>query len=506
MFSVDQLSAVAEDPVGPAPVPLSELAGVVPGSRWTGDVPVHGVAYDSRRVVDGVLFFAMPGSHADGHQYAAAAVEAGACALVVERELALPVPQLVVPSVRRAIGPVAGAFYGRPSEHLQVVGVTGTNGKTTTCTLLRHCLDSAGVQAGQIGTVGTRFLGRTIPTSLTTPQAPELQLTLRQMVHAGVEAVAIEASSHGLDQGRLDGIAFDVGVFMNLSREHLDYHVTMERYFEAKAALFDPDRCRAAVVGVDDEWGRRLAAAARIPVVTFGREHGGDVRLEVEERGLSGIVVTLHGADGDVTLPSPLIGEVNAANVAAAYLGARQLGVPPELAAAGVASAPAPPGRFQIVGPGQPFLVVVDYAHTPDALAALIGTARRIAEGRVSVVLGARGGRDRGKRPLLGEIAARADRVFFTTDSPGDEPIAEIIRALYRGTLDSGRSTRVIVEPDRRSAIELAVRVAAAGDIVLIVGRGHEQFQRFGEETVPLDDRVAAQQAIEARLGELAGA
>jgi len=501
MLSAERPTVTVEEPMVPPPMSLRELAGAVPGSMLTQDTQVHGIAYDSRRVVDGVLFVAMPGTHADGHRYAAAAVEAGACAIVVERELPLRIPQLVVPSVRRAIGPLAGEFYGRPSDRLRVVGVTGTNGKTTTCTLVRTCLESAGIAAGQIGTVGTIFLGRTIPTSLTTPQAPELQWTLRQMAEAGVRAVAMEASSHGLDQGRLDGIAFDVGVFTNLSREHLDYHHTMEQYFEAKTALFDPMRCRTAVIGIDDDWGRRLAGRVEVPVITFGRDADADVRVQVEERGLSGIVVRIACADGDVTIPSPLIGEVNAPNVAAAYLSVRSLGVTPEVAARGVA-APAPPGRFELVDEGQDFLVVVDYAHTPDALAALIATSRRLAAGRVLVVLGARGGRDRGKRPLIGEIVAGADQVFFTTDSPGDEPIAEIIRALYRGTLESGKNTRVIVEPDRRRAIELAVRAASTGDVVLIVGRGHEQFQRIGEETLQLDDRVAARQALDARLGD----
>jgi UDP-N-acetylmuramoyl-L-alanyl-D-glutamate--2,6-diaminopimelate ligase len=501
MLSVDRSSIPDEEEVGPPPVRLSELAAAVPSARLIGtDALVHGIAYDSRRVIDGVLFFAMPGTHTDGHQYAAAAVEAGACALVVDREMALGVPELVVPTVRRAIGPVSGAFFGRPSETLRVVGVTGTNGKTTTCTLLRYCLDAAGLPAGQIGTVGTLYRGRSIPTALTTPQAPELQWTLRQMVEAGVRAVAMEASSHGLDQGRLDGIAFDVGVFMNLSREHLDYHHTMEQYFEAKSELFDPARCRRAVIGVDDGWGRLLAERVSVPAVTFGRTDDADVRVDVEELGLRGIEVTMRCADGDVKISSPLIGAVNAANVAAAYLSARALGVASEVAVGGVGSASPPPGRFELVDVGQPFIVVVDYAHTPDALAALIGTSRRIAPGRVSVVLGARGGRDRGKRPLIGEIVASADHVFFTTDSPGDEPIAEIIRALYRGTLRSGRNTRVTVEPDRRRAIEAAVRTAAAGDAVLIVGRGHEQFQRIGEETVQLDDRLAARQALESSL------
>jgi UDP-N-acetylmuramoyl-L-alanyl-D-glutamate--2,6-diaminopimelate ligase len=480
----------------PSPVALSELRRAVPGGALHGDAVVTGISYDSRRVVDGSLFFALPGTRTDGHEHAQAAVAAGASALVVERLLPLPIPQLVVPSVRSAIGPMSAAFFGRPSDELEVIAVTGTNGKTTTCAVLRHCLNAAGIPAGQVGTVGGHFLGRTVGTSLTTPQAPDLQWILRQMVRAGVRAVAMEASSHGLDQQRMDGINVDVGIFANLSPEHLEYHGSMEGYLEAKARLFEPTRCGSALVCVDDEWGRRLARSLTVPVITFGRHAEADVRFSVEERGLAGITVDLHGTDGRAQLSSPLVGQVNGANIVAAYLAARLVGISSGDAAEGIAAAPAPPGRFELVDAGQPFLVVVDYAHTPDALAALIGTARRIAPGRLSVVLGARGGRDKAKRPETGRVAATADRVFLTTDSPGDEPIADIIRALYGGTLESGTRSDVVVDPDRRSAIERAVEESAAGDAVLIVGRGHEQFQHIGSETVQLDDRVVAREAL----------
>ncbi len=505
------VAVLSADPTAPtgddlaaiqAPVLLSELARELPEATLHGDALVRSIAYDSRRVLDGTLFFALPGVHTDGHDHARTAVAAGACGLVVERALDLPVAQLVVPSVRRAIGPLAASFFGRPSDKLAVVGVTGTNGKTTTCAVLRHCLNASGIPAGQIGTVGSHFLGRSISTSLTTPQAPDLQWILRQMTRAGVRAVAMEASSHGLDQGRLDGISFDVGVFMNLSREHLDYHGTMERYLDAKAALFEPSRCRAGLVCVDDEWGRRLAASIKIPITTFGHGPDADVQVFVEERGLAGITVKMRWPDGgEIELLSPLVGRINGSNVAASYLAAQMLGCASADAVAAIASASPPPGRFELIDAGQSFLVVVDYAHTPDALDELIGTARRISDGKVSVVLGARGGRDRGKRPLIGQVAAHADRVFLTTDSPGDEPIADIIGALYRGTLESGRNTAVVVEPDRRGAIDMAIGGAEEGDVVLIVGRGHEQFQHFGDETVQLDDRVAARESLVARVG-----
>lgn len=490
--STDERAAVT------TPALLSDLAGAVPGATRTGDAEVRGIAYDSRRVIDGTLFFAIEGTRTDGHDHAGDAVAAGACGLVVERPLDLPVPQVVVPSVRRAIGPMSAHFYGSPATQLSTVAVTGTNGKTTTSTVLRECLVVAGMPAGQIGTVGSSFLDRNLPTSLTTPYAPELHSTLREMVRAGVRAVAVEASSHGLDQGRLDGIVFDVGIFTNLTREHLDYHGTMERYWLAKAALFRPDRCRLAVIGVDDEWGRRLASHVEVPVVTFGKSDDADVRFDVVEHGLEGLTVTVVSAEGTVRLRTGLVGAVNAANVTAAYLSARHLGISEAAAVEGIACAAAPPGRFQLIDAGQPFLVVVDYAHTPDALAALLRTARKIAKGKVSVVLGARGGRDRGKRPMMGQIAAHADAVYLTTDSPGEEPISQIFRALYQGTLDAGRDTTVVVDPDRRSAITRAVGAAREGDAVLIVGRGHEQFQHIGDETVALDDRVCARDAIAA--------
>lgn len=493
------VSTSAPIAVAPPAVPLSALAREVPEGSLHGDAVIRGISYDSRKVLDGTLFFALPGSRTDGHRYAAAAVAAGATGLVVERLLDVEVAQLVVPSVRAAIGPMSAAYYGRPSTQLAVAAVTGTNGKTTTCAVLRHCLDAAGIPAGQVGTVGSHFLGRTVGTSLTTPQAPDLQWILYQMVRAGVRAVAMEASSHGLDQRRVDGISVDVGVFMNLTREHLDYHGTMERYLDAKARLFEPSRCRAALVCVDDTWGRALASRVQIPVTTFGQSPDADVRYRVHERGLSGITVTVETEEGAVELSSPLVGRVNGANVTAAYLAALRLGVDRDRLVEEIASAPPPPGRFELVGDGDPFLVVVDYAHTPDALAALIATARGISRGRISVVLGARGGRDKGKRPETGRVAAAADRVYLTTDSPGDEPIAEIIRALYRGTLEAGHRSDVVVEPDRRAAIERAIDAAAPGDVVLIVGRGHEQFQHIGSETVQLDDRVAAREALQAR-------
>lgn len=486
--------------LGGAPRAVSTLAAAVSGVHLGADVAVDHLAYDSRRVCPGALFFALRGSRTDGHEHAAAAVSAGAVAAVVERPLPLEVPQVVVRSVPAAIGPMSAAFYGWPSRRMAVVGVTGTNGKTTICSLVRQCLEYDGVPSGQVGTVGTYYAGRHLPPRLTTPQAPAVQAALADMEGHGVRAVAMEASSHGLHQHRVDGIEFAIGVFTNLAREHLDYHGTMERYFEAKALLFHPSRCRFALIGVDDEWGRRLASTVKVPSLTCG--HGADADVRVAERslGLDGIEVSVDGPDGAVLLRSPLVGRVNGANVALAYLAARHLGVGHRSLAASMPWVEPPPGRFELVQAGQPFMVVVDYAHTADALTALIETARELCgpAGRVTVVLGARGGRDRGKRPLVGRAAAQADVVVLTADSPGPESPLDIIEQLRAGVVGAGSPATVLADEDRRRAIEVALGQAAPGDVVLICGRGHESVQHFGELEVVLDDREAARTALHA--------
>lgn len=492
---------VPELPQAPASpsVLLSSLADAVAGADITADVLIRSVSEDSRDVRPGALFFAVRRRRSDWEAHIAAALAGGAGAVVVDRPLSAAVPQLVVPSVREAIGPLCARFYGDPSRRLAVVGVTGTNGKTTTSTLIRHGLEAFGVPAGQIGTVGTCLFGRWSPASLTTPRAPELQHILGQMALSGAAAVSMEVSSHALDQHRVDGTRMTIGVFTNLSGEHLDYHGTMEQYWASKAMLFEPGRCGYGIIGVDDEWGRRLAHQARIPITTFGRRDA-DITVSVEEQGLRGISVTLAGRGDEVRLWSRLVGKLNAGNVAAAYLALRRLGVPRQSARAGIASCPPPPGRFEVVGGGEPFLVVIDYAHTPDALAGLISTARTLTGpgGKITVVVGARGGRDRFKRPRTGRVAAAADRVLLTTDSPGDEPVGPIIDQLYLGTLEAPGVADVLVEHDRRRAITRAVAEAQRGDVVLVVGRGHEAVQHVAGRAVELDDRQVAHEALAA--------
>jgi UDP-N-acetylmuramoyl-L-alanyl-D-glutamate--2,6-diaminopimelate ligase len=425
-------------------------------------------------------------------------MDMGAAALVVERSLNLPVPQMQVRNVNLAMGPLAAAFYGWPSRELVTIGVTGTNGKTTTCELLRACMEAAGWASGQIGTIETRIGDTSEPAELTTPEAPDLQATLRRMVDAGVRGVAMEISSHALDRHRVEGTCYDVAVFTNLSPEHLDYHGTIEQYWSSKAQLFEPQRCKQAVVCIDDEWGRRLASQVRIPVITFGSRSEADVRVASTQRGLAGTIVELDGIDGGVELRSRLVGTVNATDVAAAYLAARTIGLSAEHAKAGIERCPPPAGRFELVEAGQPFLVVVDYAHTPDALESLIRTARTLVapNGRVHLVVGGRGGKDRFKRPRIGHVAALADTAVFTADSPGHEDPRAIIEELHIGALEVPGAD-IVAEPDRRAAIAIAIEHAAPGDAVLIVGRGHERVFHIGERTIAFDDRNVARSALQ---------
>ncbi len=459
-----------------------------------------GVSADSRRIAPGDLFLAVPGAHADGHRYAADAVGRGAAAIVVERFLdELAVPQLRVPSVAAAAGPIAAHVYAWPSEQLTVVGVTGTNGKTTTCQLLQACLAGSTGVAGQIGTTGTFLGGKRLATStLSTPEAPELQRHLASMLAAGAVGTAVEVTSHALDRHRVDGTRFRVGVFLNLSPEHLDYHGSMERYFAAKCRLFEPSRCEQAVICVDSEWGARLAASCRVPVTTFSSRRPADFRITCTSRGLAGITVVIDDGSSRVELAAPLIGPVNAPNVAAAYLVSLALGIEADQARAALERCPPPPGRFEIVTTDEPYLVVVDYAHTPDALEALVDTARQLSTAKVRLVLGARGERYAAKRPQMARVASQADEVVLTTDSPGAEDPSTIVGEMLAG-VPGARRDRVAVELNRERAIRRGVEALGPGDVLLVSGRGHETHQRFGDCLVPFDDRVAARLALAAR-------
>ncbi|MBM9508246.1 UDP-N-acetylmuramoyl-L-alanyl-D-glutamate--2,6-diaminopimelate ligase [Actinacidiphila acididurans] len=482
----------------PRHVRLSELAAVWTGAERSGaDVAVVDCTHDSRQVRPGWLFCALPGAHYDGHDFADAAVRAGARALLVQRFLDLDVPQLRVPSVRWAMGPVAAAVHGRPAERLSLAGVTGTNGKTTTSYLLQAAFEAYGWRAGLLGTVETRIGRQRWTSPLTTLEAPDLQRVFARMRKDGVRAAAMEVSSHALDQHRVGGIVYDVAVFTNLAAEHLDYHGTIEQYYYSKSRLFTPEHCRQALVCVDDEWGVRLASHTTVPTVTFGRSPRAQARITRVVSDRRGVRIVLDCADGAVELSTRTVGAINATNLAAAYLAARALGVPPEAAAHGIGHCPAIPGRSEVVDLGQPFLVIVDYAHTPGALSAQIGTAHELTGpgGRVLVVVGCRGGRDRYKRPDAGRAAVDADIAVFTSDSPGREDPRAIVSAMLTGALGLPERT-VVVELDRAAAIHRAIAMAGPGDVVLIVGRGHETTQHLAGHDIPLDDRKEARAAL----------
>lgn len=432
------------------------------------------LAYDARMVTPGAVFFCVPGTRADGHDFAPDAVARGAIGLVVERRLDLDVPQLVVPDARAAMAVAADEFFGRPSEELVVAGVTGTNGKTTTTFLLYSILEAAGMRPGLLGTVECRVGGEVRPAVRTTPEAIDVQRTLRAMLDARDRSCVMEATSHGSELRRLDRIRWDALVFTNLTQDHLDFHGTMERYFEAKRRLF-LERRPPAAINVGDSWGRRLAAD-RPDALTYGFAP----EAEVGPGELEGVDLKLRG-------------RFNVENALGALAASRLLGVEREAAVRGLEAVRGVPGRFESVDEGQPFEVIVDYSHTPDSLENVLRAAREMTGGRVICVFGCGGDRDRGKRPVMGGIASRlADVAIVTSDNPrSEEPMAIIEEIL--GGMEPGAD----VEPDRRAAIGRAIELAEAGDVVVIAGKGHEQGQEFeGGRKVPFDDREVAREAL----------
>ena len=459
---------------------LNRLLGGVEVLDLRGDpagTDVTAITHDSRAVTSGALFCCVRGAVADGHDFAAAAVAAGASALLCERLLPLEVTQVVVRSVREAMGPAAAAFFGHPSRRLAVVGVTGTNGKTTTTHLLAAALRADGRATEVVGTLsGPR----------TTPEATELQARLAALAGTGTAAVSMEVSSHALVQHRVDATWFEVGVFTNLSQDHLDFHGTLEEYYAAKASLFTPGRVGVAVVNGDDPWGRRLLDAVSVPTrpFTLADAVGLDVRPVASTFTWEGERVHLH-----------LGGTFNVSNALAAATAARELGAAPGAIAAGLSSVASVPGRFETVDAGQPFTVVVDYAHTPASLEQVLAAARHASTGRVLVVFGCGGDRDTAKRPAMGEVATRlADLAVLTSDNPRSEDPAEIIEAVRQGV---ARTEVLVVEPDRRAAIALALGEARPGDVVVVAGKGHETTQVTGTAVEPFDDRVVVRAELE---------
>lgn len=463
-----------------------ECSDLLVGIEGTTTAAVTGVSCDSRDVRTGDLFCCVPGSRYDGHDFAVGAVAAGAVALLVDRHLPAVdarVPQIVVRDVRLAMGRLAAAIWGTPSTRLQLVGVTGTNGKTTTTALIGSIMRAAGWATEVMGTLTGRF---------TTPEAPVLQESLADCVARGVKGVAMEVSSHALQLHRVDGTRFAAGVFTNLSRDHLDLHGTMDAYFEAKARLFDSNFTDIAVVNVDDVYGERLAAGCKVKVVPYGRADLTELSITAEShsyawRGLS--------------IRVPLGGSFNVSNSLAAATVAREIGIDPAAVVEGLASVPPVPGRFESVDEGQDFSVLVDYAHTPDGLAAVLRSARDSnPNGRLIVVFGCGGDRDKAKRPLMGEIAATlADEVVVTSDNPRSEDPKSINAAIVAGIPDHLRHRLVGVNVDRADAIQLGIGRASEGDVVVIAGKGHEITQTFGTTVEPFDDRVVAREALRGR-------
>jgi UDP-N-acetylmuramoyl-L-alanyl-D-glutamate--2,6-diaminopimelate ligase len=486
-----------------APLPIAERQGTL-------DVQVTGLTDDSRAVRPGSLFVAVKGGKADGHGFLRQAVAAGASALVVQDRVeaaALSVPLVRVNDSRQALGLLASRFHGEPSARLRMIGVTGTNGKTTITYLCKSVLEAAGRKVGVIGTVAYLIGADRLPASHTTPGAVELQELLARMVKSGMDSVVMEVSSHALALDRIAGCEFDVAIFTNLTQDHLDFHADLEDYFQAKLRLFTSlspggtKRSKRAIVNVDDERGRQVCEAARVPVWTYAIKQPSDIRAEDMRLSLAGTSFTAVTPGGRFPVESRLVGEHNVYNMLAAIGVGLHENLPPDTIRAGLRALDNVPGRFERVEAGQNFTVVVDYAHTEDALLRLLTAADRLKTGRVITVFGCGGDRDRGKRPKMGRVAARySDVVFVTSDNPRSEDPMAIIREIEAGIRGGGEQAgakgRYEIVADRRKAIEAAIREAKAGDMVLIAGKGHEDYQIVGKERVHFDDREVASEAI----------
>ncbi|MBM3694474.1 MAG: UDP-N-acetylmuramoyl-L-alanyl-D-glutamate--2,6-diaminopimelate ligase [Actinobacteria bacterium] len=478
----------------PDPVRLGTLADLV-GGGVVGDpnVLVSDVTHDSRAAGPGVLFVAVRGFSVDGHRFVAAARAAGSPAVCVEADPGDGGPALVVSDTRAALGPLASQVHGDPSHRMRLVGVTGTNGKTTVCHLVESIVAAAGLMPGRVGTVGARIGEAEVPVPRTTPEASDFQRLLARMVAAGVGVAAVEVSSHALTLGRVAASRFAVAAFTNLGRDHLDFHRDMEDYFRAKASLFVPELARRAVIWVDDPWGARLAREARLPVIRVGRQSPAEITAAEVDLRLSGSSFLLVGWGAPTPVRLRLAGEFNLANALVAAGIAAALGIGADSIAAGMGEVAGVSGRFELVETGRDCTVVVDYAHTPDGVEAVIAAARRLAGGgRIIAVVGAGGDRDRAKRPLMGAAAAAADLAFITSDNPRSEDPETIIAEVLAGT--AGRGAEVRTEVDRRVAIRRALRVAGPGDVVLILGKGHETGQQFADRVLPFDDRQVARE------------
>ncbi|MGW3229650.1 UDP-N-acetylmuramoyl-L-alanyl-D-glutamate--2,6-diaminopimelate ligase [Kitasatospora sp. NPDC001095] len=502
----DQTTVSPPRPTGTTALPLAELAAELGLAPVEGGA-VSGVTHDSRAVRPGDVYVAFPGANHHGAAFAAKAAQAGAVAVLTdpagaEIAAATGLPLLVVDRPRAVMGELAAIVYGRPSGRLLMIGLTGTNGKTTTSYLVEGGLRGAGRSPGVIGTVEMRVGEERIKSERTTPEATDLHAILGVMAERGADAVTMEVSSHALVFGRTDGVAYDVALFNNLTPEHLDFHPDMEDYFQAKARLFQPGKSRHGVVNLDDEYGRRLAAEAKIPVTTFSATGAAEAAWRAVDVRLGPVGSTFRvlgpdGAEAEASVPLP--GPFNVANALAAITTLVAAGLPLDRAVAGVAAVPGVPGRLERVDAGQPFVAVVDYAHKPDALKAVLASLREVTEGRLHVVVGCGGDRDPHKRGPMGAIAARlADTALLTSDNPRSEDPLAILASMLTGaaTVPEAERGAVLVVPDRAEAIGLAVARAQAGDTVLVAGKGHELGQYVRDEIRPFDDREVLRESI----------
>jgi len=499
---------------------LREIADLLDQPRIQGDpsAAVTAVADDSTAVEPGGLFVAIKGLRRDGHEFVGEAFRRGAVGAVIQEPRLLAeqpaAPCLIcVPDSRAALRRIAVAFYGDPAGRLRMVGITGTNGKTTTSYLIQAIVSAAGLPAGLIGTVGYRIGARQLTASHTTPGLLALQQLLAGMVREGLRAAVMEVSSHALAQGRVEGCVFDAAVFTNLTQDHLDFHGTMENYFAAKRTLFTgladgrygkPGAW--AVVNHDDPWGRSLVEINPRRTLTYGLEPGADVTAADVMVDWSGIRATIQGARGTFPIESPLVGRYNVPNLLAAVGAGLALGCAPSAIQAGILQMRQVPGRFEkMEEPGQPFRVIVDYAHTDDALRRLLLAVRELQRGRVIVVFGCGGDRDRGKRPKMGRVAAElADLAVLTSDNPRSEEPQSILRQIEAGVNEVGPPGRRLrdyrIVEDRKAAIGWAITTAEPGDAVVIAGKGHEDYQIIGTTRHPFDDRVVAREALQQRM------
>lgn len=485
---------------------IEEIVSQTGQGRIVGDgsIGISGIQHDSRQVQAGDLFCAIPGFHTDGHLYCQEALSRGAVALLVERLEAVPAGAnaIVVDNARKSLARIADVFYGHPSRRLWMVGVTGTNGKTTTTHLVRAILEGGDVPCGLTGTLHTLIGPETFKVVRTTPEAPDLQRILRHMADRGMRAAVMEVSSHALALSRVDYVDYDVAVFTNLTQDHLDFHKDFEHYFQAKAVLFErvgtgeKKGPQAAVINGDDPYAERLYPLISVPRVTYGLSPQVDLRgtqVQITSRGVQFLATFPQGEQQAVTFGMP--GRFNVMNALAAMAVGYVWGLSPKVMAEALARYPGVPGRFERIDEGQSFSVIVDYAHTPDGLENALTTAREFAIGRLGVVFGAGGDRDRGKRPLMGEVAGRlADWVMLTADNPRSEDPMEIIQQIAQG-VDRVQG-KWQAELDRERAIKLALSHAQTGDVILIVGKGHETYQIYRDGTIHFDDREVARQVL----------